>query len=122
MCKICVFAGTSEGRALIEALSGRGASITACVATEYGEVLLGSHSDVRILAGRMNMEEMTALMRNESFDAVVDATHPYADVVTQNIAAACRETGANYLRLLRGSGMAEGDGAFVPDVASCVQY
>ena len=122
MCKLCIFAGTSEGRALIEALSGRGAEITACVATEYGEVLLGSHSDVRILAGRMNMEEMTALMRNESFDAVVDATHPYADVVTQNIAAACRETGANYLRLLRGSGMAEGDGAFVPDVASCVQY
>ena len=122
MCKICVFAGTSEGRALIEALSGRGASITACVATEYGEVLLGSHPDVRILAGRMNVEEMTALMRAESFDAVVDATHPYADVVTQNIAAACRAVGANYLRLLRGSSMAEGDGVFVPDVEACVNY
>ena len=90
MCKLCVFAGTSEGRSLIEALTGRGAAITACVATEYGEVLLGSHSDVRVLAGRMNVEEMTALLRAEAFDAVVDATHPYADVVTQNIAAACR--------------------------------
>lgn len=122
MCKICIFAGTSEGRELIEALTGRGATITACVATEYGEVLLGQRSDVRILAGRMNMEEMTALLRAEAFDAVVDATHPYADVVTQNIAAACREVGASYLRLLRGSGMAEGDGAFVPDVAACVDY
>ena len=122
MCKICIFAGTSEGRSLIEALSGRGAAITACVATEYGEVLLGSHPDVRILAGRMNVEEMTTLMRAESFDVVVDATHPYADVVTQNIAAACRESGANYLRLLRGSSMSEQDGAFVPDVEACVQY
>ena len=122
MCKICIFAGTSEGRALIEALSGRGAAITACVATEYGEVLLGSHSDVRVLAGRMNAEEMTALLRAEAFDAVVDATHPYADVVTQNIAAACREVGANYLRLLRGSSMSDSDGAFVPDVEACVQY
>lgn len=122
MCKICIFAGTSEGRALIEALTGRGAAITACVATEYGEVLLGAHPDVRILAGRMDAKEMTALMRAEAFDAVVDATHPYADVVTQNIAAACREVDANYLRLLRGSGMAEGDGAFVPDVAACVDY
>ena len=122
MCKICIFAGTSEGRSLIEALTGRGAAITACVATEYGEVLLGQRSDVRILAGRMNMEEMTALLRNKAFDVVVDATHPYADVVTQNIAAACREVGATYLRLLRGSGMAEGDGAFVPDVAACVDY
>ena len=122
MCKICIFAGTSEGRALIEALSGRGAEITACVATEYGEVLLGSHSDVRILAGRMNAEEMTALLRAEAFDAVVDATHPYADVVTQNIAAACREVGATYLRLLRGSSMSDSDGAFVPDVEACVNY
>ena len=122
MCKICIFAGTSEGRSLIEALTGRGAAITACVATEYGEVLLGQRSDVRILAGRMNMEEMTALLRAEAFDAVVDATHPSADVVTQTIAAACREVGASYLRLLRGSGMAEGDGAFVPDVAACVDY
>ena len=122
MCKICIFAGTSEGRALIEALSGRGAEITACVATEYGEVLLGSHHDVRILAGRMNVEEMTALLRAEAFDAVVDATHPYADVVTQNIAAACQESGATYLRLLRGSSMAEGDGVFVPDVEACIDY
>ena len=122
MCKICIFAGTSEGRELIEALSGRGAAITACVATEYGEVLLGQHSDVRILAGRMNVEEMTALLRNGAFDAVVDATHPYADVVTQNIAAACRETGANYLRLLRGSSMSDQDGTFVPDVEACVNF
>ena len=122
MCKICIFAGTSEGRALIEALSGRGAEITACVATEYGEVLLGSHHDVRILAGRMNVEEMTALLRAEAFDAVVDATHPYADVVTQNIAAACHAVGASYLRLLRGSSMAEGDGVFVPDVEACIDY
>ena len=122
MCKICVFAGTSEGRELIEALTGRGAAITACVATEYGEVLLGEHSDVRILAGRMNVEGMTALLRAEAFDAVVDATHPYADVVTQNIAAACREVGATYLRLLRGSSMSDQDGAFVPDVAACVDY
>ncbi len=122
MCKLCIFAGTSEGRELIEALTGRGAAITACVATEYGEVLLGQHSDVRILAGRMNVEEMAALLRAEAFDAVVDATHPYADVVTQNIAAACRETGASYLRLLRGSSMAEGDGVFVPDVEACVDY
>ena len=122
MCKICIFAGTSEGRELIEALTGRGAAITACVATEYGEVLLGQRSDVHILAGRMNMEEMTALLRAEAFDAVVDATHPYADVVTQNIAAACREVGATYLRLLRGSSMSDQDGAFVPDVAACVDY
>lgn len=122
MCKVCVFAGTSEGRALIEAIAGRGAQITACVATEYGEVLLGFHPDVQVLAGRMTREEMAALLRRENFAVVVDATHPYADVVTENIAAACRESGAPYLRLLRGSNLDSGDGVFVPDVSACAQY
>lgn len=122
MCKVCVFAGTSEGRELIENLAGRGAEITACVATEYGEVLLGEHPDVRVLAGRMDESEMAALMRREAFDVVVDATHPYADVVTENIAAACREAGAPYLRLLRESSLAASDGVFVPDVAACAAY
>ena len=45
MSKICIFAGTSEGRKLLERLCGRGLQLTVCVATEYGEVLLGDHPD-----------------------------------------------------------------------------
>ena len=40
---ICIFAGTSEGRELIEYLSDNAfgqVKITACVATEYGEELI----------------------------------------------------------------------------------
>ena len=40
MYKLCVFAGTADGRELIERLTGRGVSITAYVATEYGRVAL----------------------------------------------------------------------------------
>ena len=36
MRKICIFAGTTEGRKLIELLQGRGVQIAACAATEYG--------------------------------------------------------------------------------------
>ena len=39
MNKVCVFAGTTEGRKLVEFLSGQPISVTACVATEYGESL-----------------------------------------------------------------------------------
>ena len=37
MAKICVFAGTTEGRQLVEFLSGQRVQVRACVATEYGE-------------------------------------------------------------------------------------
>ena len=37
--KLCLFAGTTEGRQLAELL-GPAVPLTVCVATEYGEVLL----------------------------------------------------------------------------------
>ena len=40
MYKLCVFAGTTEGRELIRFLAAQEVEVTACVATEYGETLL----------------------------------------------------------------------------------
>ena len=122
MSEICIFAGTSEGRKLVERLCGRGLKMTVCVATEYGEVLLGDHPDVEIRAGRMDQKQMEALLRGEVFDLVVDATHPYADKVTENIAVACRNTGMEYLRLIRSSSFDDSDGIFVENTALCVEY
>ena len=39
MYKLCVFAGTADGRQLVERLAGQ-AEILACAATEYGGELL----------------------------------------------------------------------------------
>lgn len=122
MYKICIFAGTSEGRKLLERLCGRGLQMTVCVATEYGEVLLGEHPDVKIRAGRMDQNQMEEMLRGGGFDLVVDATHPYADKVTENIAAACRNTGVEYLRLLRSSNSNDSDGIFIENTAACVEY
>ena len=122
MSKICIFAGTSEGRKLVEQLCGRGLQITACVATEYGEVLLGEHPGVDIRAGRMDRQQMAEMLRSGEYELVVDATHPYADKVTENIAEACRNAGVEYLRLLRGSDSDDSDGVFVESTAACVEY
>ena len=122
MCRICVFAGTTEGRELIDALAGRGAELTACVATAYGEALLSSATGVRVCTGRMDEREMADFFRAEQFDRVIDATHPYADRATENIFSACAETDTPYQRLLRASTAEAQDGACVPDVAACVEY
>ena len=93
MCKICVFAGTTEGRELVEFLCEQPISVTACVATEYGETLLPHAENLTVSAKRLDQSEMVAMLSQNAFDLVVDATHPYAEVVTENIAAACAETG-----------------------------
>ncbi len=124
MYNFCIFAGTTEGRELAEFLSGQGdkAAVTACVATEYGETLLTPAPGLRVLAGRLNEEQMVSLLKENDFDLVLDATHPYADVVTENVAAACREAGREYLRVLREDSAVPEGTVFLPDTASAVAW
>ena len=58
MDKLCIFAGTTEGRQLVEFLSGQPVAVTACVATEYGETLLSPAENLTISARRLPEEEM----------------------------------------------------------------
>ncbi|MBQ8833399.1 MAG: precorrin-6A reductase [Oscillospiraceae bacterium] len=122
MYKICVFAGTTEGRELVEFLASQNISVTACVATEYGQTLLSPADNLTISAKRLTEPEMVDMLLKSCFDVVVDATHPYASMVTENIVAACAETGTEYLRLLRSGAAATEDAVFVSDIAGAVEY
>lgn len=122
MYKLCVFAGTTEGRELVEFLARQPVSVTACVATAYGQTLLPQGENLHIRTGRMDQQQMQAMLARERFDLVVDATHPYAQVVTENLAAACAETATEYLRLLREETQETGEGRYFPDIAAVVQY
>lgn len=116
MYKLCVFAGTTEGRALVELLAGQPVAVTACVATEYGGALLEPRENLTVSRERLTREEMEELFTREGFALVVDATHPYAAAVTENIAAACEGTGTEYLRLLRSAGDVPEGAVCVPDI------
>ena len=104
MYKLCVFAGTADGRALIHWLAPQ-ASVLACAATEYGGELLEEIPGAEVSAQRLDGAAMETLFRQRRFDCVVDATHPYAPIVTENIRAACEKTDTPYLRLTRDGGV-----------------
>lgn len=103
MKEILIFAGTTEGRELSEYLAVAGIAHTLCVATEYGEIVLKEHPLVKVHKGRMNQEKIEVYIKAGNFGAVVDATHPYAEVVTQNIKNAMQDMDIPYLRLKRES-------------------
>lgn len=114
--KFLVFAGTTEGKAVIRMLAEKNLSAEAFVATEYGQEVLeqeflehNSLSDkLTIHSSRLNLEQMEALFKAQDESCiVVDATHPYAKDVTMNLKTASKEAGLEYIRVLRKSGISK---------------
>ena len=101
MDRILVFAGTTEGRMLSSWLCKKNTGHTLCIATEYGEQVLTEHPCAHVKMGRMDAGQIAEFMKNEGIEVVVDATHPYAAVVTENIKEATAASNVRYLRLDR---------------------
>lgn len=96
---ILIFAGTTEGRELMEKIKHFQVEVFVSVATEYGKECLlkepekertvsTKHGEVQagnlnIIAGRMKEVEMKRYMEKQAIDLVVDATHPFAREVTK---------------------------------------
>ncbi len=96
---VLVFAGTNEGREICEFLCNRNIACTACVATDYGSFCLENIKGLKVLEGRLDKEEIEKLAKQ--FDIVIDASHPYADLVSENIKSACPES--KLIRIIRES-------------------
>lgn len=61
-------------------------------------------------------------MEQENISIVVDATHPYAALASENIAKACKRCGCRYIRLQRASGEITEDCVKVPSLEKAVDY
>ncbi len=112
--------GTSEGRRLIKELASCPVQLFVSVATSYGAELIEPQPNVTVMAERMDESAMRAFLRQHSPDCVIDATHPYATVVTATIKAACAKEGCQYLRLVRPTG-AGGNYITVHDFGEAVE-
>lgn len=118
---VWIVAGTTEGGALIRALADKPIRIAASVATEYGAALLGAQNNLRVLCARLDREEMAAFLQREKPALVIDATHPYATEVTNNVKSACAAEDCIYLRLLRPP-VLDGEYLSFADYPDAVEY
>ena len=64
--RICLFAGTTEGRQLAGILH-HCTDLTVCVATEYGEILLDGIDGINVHTGRMDADEMLCFFKEKRF-------------------------------------------------------
>ena len=123
MTKVLLFAGTTEGRNLAAACRNQDLDLYVSVATEYGKTRIDNADNIHVLCGRKDAEGIGKLLDELKPSLVVDATHPYAAVVTQNVKSACREKDIEYLRLLRDGQDAKDESfIFVSDTDEAVAF
>lgn len=120
--KVIVFAGTTEGYELCRFLSEHQISVYACAATEYGGKALTETPYLHIHTGRLSREEMEAFFLKEEPNFVLDATHPYAAEVTDNIKRACEKTGFFYQRVLREQGRQAEKAVYVESTEAAAEF
>ena len=101
MNRIVIFSGTTEGRMLAQTLSENEIHCIVSVATEYGESVMPEMDGVTVHKGRMDLEEMQKFIAQSEVAAVVDATHPFATAVSENIRESLKNTEIPYIRLQR---------------------
>lgn len=101
--KTLVFAGTHEGHILAETISklNLASYFEFAVATDYGKDILEDIENISVREGRLTEDHMIEIFSNEEYEMVIDATHPYAQVVTANIKSAAEKSNVKYVRLLR---------------------
>lgn len=122
MARVLILGGTSEGRALAHALAH--ALVAQQSAFEIITSLAGATRHPEPLPGRVitggfgGAQGLAHYLKAESIDAVVDATHPFAQRITDNAVAACAQSCVPYLRLDRPEWRVpqNTDVVFVPDV------
>ncbi|MEE0203288.1 precorrin-6A reductase [Faecalicatena contorta] len=124
---ILLFAGTSEGRMLAEFLGTLSAPAFVSTATEYGMECVEGIQNIRVITGRMDEEAICGFIRENQIRLVIDATHPFARLATENIQNACKGSGAGYIRCLRDESRTGGAGSYrniviVNSVAEAVEY
>ncbi|MDY4919475.1 MAG: precorrin-6A reductase [Phascolarctobacterium sp.] len=117
---IWLIGGTSEGRALIKAMAELPVELYVSVATEYGAALIEPQPRLTVMAERMDLAAMKAFIGEHRPAYVIDATHPYATIVTATVQQACAESECDYLRLVRPTGES-GDYITVHDFAEAVE-
>ncbi|TYR80619.1 precorrin-6A reductase [Priestia megaterium] len=99
---ILFLAGTSDARALAIELKNANYELVATVVTDNaaGE-LMKAGIDVKV--GRLTEEDMLLYIRNNYIQAIVDASHPFAEEASRNAMSAASQADIPYIRYERES-------------------
>jgi precorrin-6x reductase len=103
---VWVFSGTGDGNALAAAVAAQGAPVVVSAATEYGASLAQQDCPGAVIwNGRRGVEARRQALQRSRARVLLDATHPFATAMSEQLIALSAELGIRYLRYERPSGL-----------------
>lgn len=100
--KILQLAGTSDARQLALQLVNNGHDVVMTVVTNNAAKEL-EDVGLKVMVGRLTAPDINRLIQEHSFEAVVDASHPYAEEASKNAMKGSELANVPYLRFERPS-------------------
>lgn len=100
--KLLILAGTADGRQMAQELLHRGHAVTVSSLTGYGAELAAAVG-LSTRFGALDKESLRDLLASGDYQAVVDATHPYATNITALARHVCRNMELPFFRWERPS-------------------
>lgn len=105
---IWIISGTQDGREIgakladreIKKSMGKRQEILMTVVSQYGKVL-AAHKGIDVKVGRFKQEDMIRIIKEKHILLILDASHPYAAIVSETARSACKEAGIDYVRFER---------------------
>lgn len=109
---VWVFSGTSDGNALAAELAAATAlPVVVSAASDHGGAIARQDCPgATVWAGRQGVEARRQVLASRHARVLVDATHPFASAMSEQLIGLARELGIPYLRYERPSGYSAGDG------------
>ena len=99
---ILFLAGTSDARELALKMQKAGFPVLATVVTESAAKSL-EDAGIATQVGRLTAADITSLIIEKRFQAVVDASHPFAEEASKNALQGAQEANVPYIRYERES-------------------
>ncbi len=106
-----VFSGTSDGNTLANQLTRQGYYVVVSTATGYGGEIAAQHCPgVSVWAGQQGVEARRQALQHHQARGLIDATHPYASLMSEQLMGLSKSLGIPYLRYERASSFSSGSG------------
>ncbi len=115
---IWIISGTSEARELIDRINDIDQYI-ATIATDAGREFINSKN---VVVARMNYGEMKVFVEKNNISLIIDMTHPYAKIVSENAKKLANQMNIRYIRYIRAITKEISDAIYLKSYEEAYEY